>query len=77
MILCMSVHVLSQMCSAWSGSWHLEMGKLRNLHLINYDKWLNRGSYESGKEAVECISGDWPIYGIDLVSWERSAGHTE
>lgn len=30
-----------------------------------------------GKEPVECISGDWPIYGIDIVSWEQSAGHTE
>lgn len=33
-----------------------------------------------GKRAVECVSGvilNRPIYGIDLVSWEQSAGHTE
>lgn len=27
--------------------------------------------------SMEYVSGDWPIYGIDLVSWEQSAGHTE
>lgn len=30
-----------------------------------------------GKKTMEYVSGDWPIYGIDLVSWEQSAGHTE
>lgn len=27
--------------------------------------------------SMEYVSSDWPIYGIDLVSWEQSAGHTE
>lgn len=27
--------------------------------------------------SMEYVSGDWPIYGIDLVSWEQSAGYTE
>lgn len=34
-----------------------EMGKLRNLHLINYVKWLNGGSYESRNGS--CVMYFW------------------
>lgn len=42
MIFCMSLHVLSQMCSAWSGSWHWRDGENLEtcIQLIMLNDWM-------------------------------------